>query len=46
MRTLWRNAHLTTLADASGWGFIRRGALVVDDELIRWVGSDADLPAG
>jgi imidazolonepropionase len=46
MRTLWRNAHLATLAEASGWGFIRRGAMVVDDQVIRWVGSDADLPAG
>jgi len=46
MRTLWRNAHLTTLADATGWGFIRRGALVADDDVIRWVGFDADLPAG
>ena len=46
MRTLWRNAHLTTLAETSGWGFIRRGALVTDDEVLRWVGADADLPAG
>ena len=46
MRTLWRNAHLTTLAETSGWGFIRRGALVTDDEVLRWIGADADLPAG
>jgi imidazolonepropionase len=46
VRTLWRNAHLTTLAETNGWGFIRRGALVVEDETLRWVGSDADLPAG
>lgn len=46
MRTLWRNAHLTTLAESNGWGFIRRGAMVVEDDTIRWVGSDADLPAG
>jgi len=46
VRTLWRNAHLTTLAEVSGWGFIRRGALVVDDDILRWVGSDADLPTG
>jgi len=46
VRTLWRNAHLTTLAETSGWGFIRRGALVADDEVLRWVGADADLPAG
>ena len=46
MRTLWRNAHLATLADTSGWGFIRRGAIVTDDEVVRWVGADADLPAG
>jgi len=46
VRTLWRNAHLTTLAETSGWGFIRRGALVTDDEVLRWVGADADLPTG
>jgi len=46
VRTLWRNAHLTTLAETSGWGFIRRGALVTDDEVLRWIGADADLPAG
>jgi imidazolonepropionase len=46
VRTLWRNAHLTTLAEANGWGFIRRGALVVDDDILRWIGSDADLPEG
>ena len=46
MRTLWRNAHLTTLAEASGWGFISRGAIVADDDVVRWIGPDADLPAG
>jgi hypothetical protein len=46
MRTLWRNAHLTTLAEASGWGFIRRGALVVDDRADPLGRLDADLPAG
>ena len=46
VRTLWRNAHLTTLAAAAGWGFIRRGALVVDGDSSRWVGADGDLPAG
>ena len=46
MRTLWRNAHLATLAEATGWGFVRRGAMIVEDETLRWVGSDADLPAG
>ena len=46
MRTLWRNARLATLAEATGWGFVRRGAMIVEDETLRWVGSDADLPAG
>ncbi len=46
MRTLYRNAHLATLAEAIGWGSIRRGAMVVEDETLRWVGADADLPAG
>jgi imidazolonepropionase len=46
MRTLWRNAHLATLAEASGWGIVKRGAMIVEDETLRWVGSDADLPEG
>ncbi len=46
MTTLWRNAHLTTLAEPTGWGRIERGALVIDGETLRWVGPEAALPAG
>ena len=30
----------------NGWGLIARGALLVEDDTLRWVGADADLPAG
>ena len=44
MTTLWRNARLATLAKASGWGLIERGAMVVENDTLRWVGDDAALP--
>ena len=44
--TLWRNARLTTLATATGWGLVERGALVAEDERLQWVGEEAALPAG
>jgi imidazolonepropionase len=43
--TLWRGARLVTLADARGWGLIERGALLVDDTVIVWVGAEAEMPA-
>ena len=46
MITLWRNAHLTTLAGSIGWGSIADGALLTDGDTLRWVGADAALPAG
>ena len=46
MNSLWRNANLTTLAEPSGWGRITRGALLTEGSTLRWVGSEADLPAG
>jgi imidazolonepropionase len=45
MKTLWRHAHLTTLA-GHGWGTVARGALLVEGERLAWVGNEADLPAG
>ena len=45
MTTLWRNARLTTLSGATGWGDIERGALLVDGTSLRWVGEEAALPA-
>ena len=46
MKTLWRHARLATLAGDDGWGWIERGALVVDGKAIAWVGDEADLPRG
>ena len=46
MITLWRNAHVTTLAGSRGWGNIADGALLTDGNTLRWVGADAALPAG
>jgi len=44
--TLWRGARLATLAGASGWGLIERGALLVDGARLAWLGAERDLPAG
>jgi imidazolonepropionase len=44
-RRVWRNARLATLADASGWGLVERGAVITDGSRIAWVGAEADLPA-
>ncbi len=46
MKTIWRNATLTTLADAGGWGLIERGAVVCDGTDISWIGPQAALPDG
>ena len=43
--TLWRHAHLVTLADARGWGEITDGALLARDGRLLWVGAEADLVA-
>jgi len=43
--TLWRHARLATMAGNTPWGWIEDGALLVDDDTLRWVGRDADLPA-
>ena len=44
--TLWRGARLATLAGARGWGLVERGAVLVDDEAIAWVGAGDDLAPG
>jgi imidazolonepropionase len=44
-RTLYRNTRLATLDGATPWGWIERGALLVDGEQIAWVGAEVDLPA-
>ena len=41
---LWRNARLATLADAAGWGWVERGAVLTEGETIAWVGAELDLP--
>ena len=55
MRSLWRHARIATLAEpiqAAGappgdrWGWIERGAMLVDGEHIAWVGPESELPAG
>ncbi|HRH89530.1 MAG TPA: imidazolonepropionase [Rubrivivax sp.] len=46
MKTLWRNARLATLAGPEAWGWIERGALLVDGDSLTFVGDEAALPAG
>jgi len=41
---LWRNARLATLAGNEPWGWIERGALVVEGDRIVWVGADDAIP--
>lgn len=43
--TLWRNARLATMDGATPWGWIERGALLVDGATLRWVGPESALPA-
>jgi imidazolonepropionase len=44
--TLWRNARLATLAAGAAWGLIERGAMLVEDDRLSWVGADDALPRG
>jgi imidazolonepropionase len=44
--TLWRRARLATMASATPWGLIERGALLTEDDRLRWVGPEHELPAG
>ena len=44
MQTLWRHAHLVTLAGLAGYGEIEDGALVTWHDQIAWVGADSALP--
>ncbi len=43
--SLWRNAQLATLAGAAPWGWIDRGALVVEGETLRWAGEERQIPS-
>lgn len=42
---LFRGGRLATLAGDAGWGLVDDGGLIVDGDLLRWVGPLADLPA-
>jgi imidazolonepropionase len=42
--SLWRNARIATMAPGSAWGLIDKGALLVRDEVLHWVGAESDLP--
>jgi imidazolonepropionase len=41
--TLWRNAHVVTLAGREAWGLIDKGALLVEGDRLRWIGRELDL---
>ena len=45
MHTLYRHARLATMTDERPWGWIERGALLVDGERLAWTGADDALPA-
>ena len=44
--SLWRHAHLASLAPGPDWGLVADGAMLVLGDSLRWVGADRDLPAG
>ena len=44
--TLWRNGRLATLDGDSPWGLVERGAMLVADGALAWVGAEAALPGG
>ena len=44
-RRVWRHARVATLAGASGWGLVERGAVLTEDGRVAWVGPEDELPA-
>ena len=44
--TLWRGCRVASMDPATPWGWIERGAILVDGEVIRWVGPESELPSG
>jgi imidazolonepropionase len=44
--SLWLNVNLATMAEASGYGEIRDGALAIRDGKVAWLGPRSALPAG
>lgn len=43
--TLWRNARLATMAGQKPWGWIDRGAMLIEHGILRWVGDESNIPA-
>ncbi len=43
---LWRHARLASFQPGAPWGWVEDAALWVEAGRLRWVGADADLPAG
>ena len=44
MTALWRNARVATIAGTAAYGLVERGALLVDDDVLEWVGAESELP--
>lgn len=42
---LLRNARIATMCDGPDYGLIEKGAVVIEDDRIAWVGPEAGLPA-
>jgi imidazolonepropionase len=42
--TLWRGARLATMCPGAPGGLIEDGALLVEGDILRWVGAQNDLP--
>ena len=43
---LWRHARIASFAPGRPWGWIEAGALLAQGDALRWVGPEAELPAG
>ena len=41
---LWRNAGIATFHGDEPWGWIERGAIITQDDTVRWIGNADDLP--
>ena len=45
-RTLWCHARLATFQPGAPWGWLDDGSLLVEGDMLRWVGPQAALPHG
>ncbi len=43
--TLWRHARLASFQPGTPWGWLEDGALLMQGDILRWVGADAALAA-